>query len=297
MKEVVVISGKGGTGKTSLTSSFSFLGGKSLVIGDCDVDADDMHLLLKPDYKESKSFFSGFIAEIDSTKCLNCGICFEKCRFKAISKQEGVFKINGIDCEGCGYCKRICSADAITIKDAEVGSVYKSNIKTGAVMVHARLKPGADNSGKLVAQVKKDARDVANKFGKDLILIDGSPGIGCPVVSSLTGANYVILVTEPTPSGYHDLKRVYEVVKKFKIKAGLIINKSDLNQKIASELEKYANSESINLIGKLSYDEDFSKAITNGITAAEYQEGNIQKEVKKLWETAKKYIYTDKENI
>ncbi|HAK45385.1 MAG TPA: (4Fe-4S)-binding protein [Spirochaeta sp.] len=294
MKEIVVISGKGGTGKTSLTASFAVLGGKNLVVGDCDVDADDMHLLLKPDYNVKENFKSGLYAEIIQDKCTACGKCFEVCRFNAVTIENGVYRIDELNCEGCGYCAEVCPEKAIPMIPAAVGSVFKSNIKTGATMIHARLKPGADNSGKLVAKVKQDAKAAAVEMGLEMILIDGSPGIGCPVVSSLTGADYVILVTEPTPSGIHDLKRVYELVKKFKIRAGLIINKNDLNSALTEELKKYAESENINVLSLLPYNEDFTKAITAGITAAEFTESEISGFVKDAWVKAKIDIYKEK---
>ncbi len=290
MKEVVVISGKGGTGKTSLTSSFAFLGGKQLVIGDCDVDADDMHLLLAPDYYKSEDFFSGFEAQIDNGKCIQCGKCAEVCRFHAVSNEGGFYKIDEIGCEGCGYCAEVCPTEAIDMLDSYVGNIFESTIKTGASMIHARLRAGADNSGKLVARVKQDARKKAQELGINMIIIDGSPGIGCPVISSITGADYVILVTEPTPSGLHDLKRVYELVKKFKIKAGLIINKYDLNSGVSAEIKKFADTENISLIAELPYNEDFTKAITAGKTVAEYEESIISKIVKEAWTKAENEI-------
>lgn len=290
MKEVVVISGKGGTGKTSITASFAVLGGNRLVIGDCDVDADDMHLLLNPDYGKPEDFYSGFEAVIDKNICTACGRCEEVCRYGAVDNKDGVFKINDINCEGCGYCYEVCPAGAITMKDAYVGNVFDSKIKSRTEMIHARLKAGADNSGKLVAKVKQNAKKKAEELGCDMILIDGSPGIGCPVVSSLTGADYVILVTEPTPSGLHDLKRVHELVKKFKIKSGLIINKNDINADVSAQLEEYAASENIGMIAKLPYNEDFTKAITAGKTAAEYSESPISGLIKKAWDNALKAI-------
>ena len=291
IKEAVVISGKGGTGKTSITSSFAVLGGTSLVIGDCDVDADDMHLMLNPDYAGCEEFRSGFIAAIDSDACSGCGRCMEICRFRAVTNDDGIFGINELNCEGCGYCAEICPVSAISMKEASVGNVYHSTIRTGARMIHARLKPGADNSGKLVAKVKKDAREAAAKAGKNLILIDGSPGIGCPVVSSLTGADYVLLVTEPTKSGVHDVRRVYELVKKFRIRAGLIINKHDLNNDLTAELESFAEEENIKLIYKLPYDENFTKALTAGVTVAEFETGGLDKMMTDAWETALKDMH------
>ena len=293
MKEVVVISGKGGTGKTSVTASFAVLGGKNMVIGDCDVDADDMHLLLHPGYEKTEAFYSGFTAAVDTGTCSACGKCSEVCRFSAVYVKNGVYAINKLNCEGCGYCAEVCPSDSINMADAEVGQVFESTIKTGAVMCHARLKPGADNSGKLVAKVKQNARKAAIRLGLDMILIDGSPGIGCPVVSSLTGADFVILVTEPTPSGIHDLKRVYEIVKKFKIRAGLIINKHDLNAELSSELKDYAVDEGISLISQLPYNEDFTAAITSGVTAAEYGQSTISRLLTDAWKNAENEIFKE----
>lgn len=288
MKEVVIISGKGGTGKTSIASSFSVLGGKDIIVGDCDVDADDMHLILDPDYAQKSDFYSGFEAEINNEKCTSCGKCMDVCRFKAVELKDNRYSINGLNCEGCGYCYEVCPSKAISLNDAYVGQVFESKIKTGTVMVHARLKAGADNSGKLVARVKNRAKEIAENTGKELIVIDGSPGIGCPVVSSLTGADYVILVTEPTPSGVHDLERVYELVEKFKIRTGLIINKYDLNLELTAKLERFADKKEIKLIEKLPYDESFSEAITNGITIAELEGSAIKRMITDAWETAKR---------
>ena len=286
MKEVVVISGKGGTGKTSITSSFAVLGGSEMVVGDCDVDADDMHLILKPDYASSEDFYSGYTAVIDQSKCTGCGICSNICRFRAVEGNENGFLIDPLSCEGCGYCAEVCPAVAIELIDADVGEVFESKIKTGARMVHARLKPGADNSGKLVARVKQTAKKYADENNIDLILIDGSPGIGCPVVSSLTGANFVMLVTEPSVSGVHDLKRVYELVKRFKIKAGLIINKKDLNEDLVEELKRYADAENIALLAELPYHEDFTRALTEGKTPVEYDNNEIRALIEGAWNKA-----------
>lgn len=293
MKEVVVISGKGGTGKTSLTASFSILGGDEIVVGDCDVDADDMHLLLEPDYSVSSEFFSGLTAGIDPDRCSSCGRCAEICRFDAITEGGGSYLINTQDCEGCGYCSRICPENAIEMSDADVGKVFESSIKTGARMVHARLRAGADNSGKLVAEVKKRARRIAEDGGKDLILIDGSPGIGCPVISSLTGADYVILVTEPTPSGIHDLKRVHELVKKFRIRCGLIINKADLNSVGQKELSDFAGQEDIGIIAEIPYEPDFTRAMTDGKTVVEYHNIKLKTIIENAWADARSEIYSE----
>ena len=290
MKEIVVISGKGGTGKTSLTASFSVLGGQDLVVADCDVDAADMHLLLEPDQKSAEDFFSGELALIDQDKCIACGKCSEICRFNAIPFADGRYTVDPISCDGCGYCARICPADAIENIKQNVGQLFSSNIRTGATMIHARLGIGADNSGKLVARVKNDAKKQAEESGRDLVLVDGSPGIGCPVVSSLSGADYVVLVTEPTVSGVHDLKRVYQLVKRFKIKAGCIINKADLNTEMRDDLKAFLGDEKIDLLAEIPYNENFTKAITNGKTVVEWDKdlGGI---VEDGWNRIKEIVY------
>ena len=185
MKEVVVISGKGGTGKTSITASFASLEGPHLVVADCDVDAADMHLLMQPDFGKREDFYSGELARINEDTCTSCGTCTEICRFDAIRQMNGEYGIDPLQCEGCGYCARVCPEKAISNEELKAGQWFLSSIKTGGIMVHAQLGIGADNSGKLVAKVKKEARERAKNNGNGLILIDGPPGIGCPVISSI----------------------------------------------------------------------------------------------------------------
>jgi len=290
VKEIVVISGKGGTGKTSLAASFAYLGGKDVVVADCDVDAADMHLLLQPDFADSDDFDSGELAYIHQNECIQCGKCADVCRFDAIPIIKGRYIVDPLSCEGCGYCARVCPTDAITNKDLNVGKWYISNIKTGSIMVHAKLGIGADNSGKLVAKVKSEAKDIADEEQKDFIIVDGSPGVGCPVVSSLSGASFVVLVTEPSVSGLHDLKRVYELVKKFNIKAGCIINKSDINNKVTAEIEEFLKKENIVHIANLPYDENFTKAMTNGQTIVEYSDNHLKDLITDSWNTIKQNI-------
>lgn len=284
MKEIVIISGKGGTGKTSITASFAYLGGKDVVVADCDVDAADMHLLMQPDFAKSEDFYSGEIAIIDQDKCTKCGKCADVCRFNAIPVINDQYVVQPLDCEGCGYCSRVCPEDAITNESQNVGNWYISNTKAGNTMVHARLGIGADNSGKLVAKVKNEAKQIAKENNKNYIIIDGSPGIGCPVISSLSGAGFVVLVTEPTVAGLHDLKRVYKLVKQFNIETGCIINKSDLNLKVSNEIEGFLKEEDIIHISSLPYDETFTTAMTLGQTIVEYGESNLKEIIKESWE-------------
>jgi len=287
MKEIVIISGKGGTGKTSITASFAVLGGENVVVADCDVDAADMHLLMQPDWAFAEDFFSGVAAEIDPQKCLNCGRCAQICRFHAITSNEQGYLVNPINCEGCSYCYHVCPVQAITMVEQNVGKCYISNTKADNQMVHARLKSGADNSGKLVAKVKKEAKQLAEQNGKQFIIVDGSPGIGCPVVSSLSGADLVVLVTEPSLSGLHDLKRVYELVKKFRIPAGCIINKADINEQLTQKILAFLDSENIVHLASIPYDENITRAMTEGKTIIEYKESQIKKILEECWQKVK----------
>lgn len=292
MKEIVVISGKGGTGKTSITASFAYLGGKDIVVADCDVDAADMHLLMKPDFAKSEDFYSGEIAIINQDICTACGECTDVCRFDAIPVINNQYIVQPLDCEGCGYCARICPVEAIKMEMQNVGRWYISNTRVGNILVHAKLGIGAENSGKLVAKVKNEAKQIAKKNNKDFIIVDGSPGIGCPVVSSLSGANFVVLVTEPTVSGLHDLKRVYELVKKFNIKAGCIINKSDINLQVSGEIEEFLKKENIIHFSNLPYDEAFTNAMTNGQTIVEYGQNNLTAILTDNWNMIKQTVRT-----
>lgn len=288
MKEIVVISGKGGTGKTSVTASFAMLGGSDVVVADCDVDAADMHLLMQPDYNFAEDFYSGDVANIDQSNCIRCGKCLDVCRFDAISVKKKLYVIDPISCEGCGYCARVCPTKTIVNNDRLAGKWFISKIKTGSIMVHARLGIGADNSGKLVAKVKNEAKEIALEERKGFILVDGSPGIGCPVVSSLSGANFVVLVTEPSVSGLHDLKRVYELVKKFNIKAGCIINKADVNPGKCAEIVQFLSENDIVHLSDLPYDENFTRAMVVGQTMVEYDHGKLKELLTESWENVKK---------
>ncbi len=289
MKEIVVLSGKGGTGKTSITAALAVLAGNDAVIADCDVDAANMHLLLKPDFGKTFDYYSGELAVINQELCIHCGKCADVCRFHAIPLIQNQYKISELDCEGCGYCEKVCPSNALTLIERKSGSVFISKTKVGSTMVHARLDIGAENSGKLVAKVKNEAKAFATAENKQFILVDGSPGIGCPVVSSLSGANYVVLVTEPTMSGLHDLKRINSVIKRFHIKAGCIINKYDLNPEKTTEIKDFMKEEQIDDLAEIPYNSIFSTAMIEGKTIVEL-ESPIKPLVIDLWNKLKKQL-------
>lgn len=287
MREIVVISGKGGTGKTSLTASFAVLAGEEAIIADCDVDAADMHLLLDPDFEKPNEFYSGTVARIDPELCIACGRCAEACRFDAIRGNGAAFRVDEIDCEGCGYCARVCPVEAIENLEQVVGHWYDSAIRTGSRMLHARLRIGAENSGKLVAKVKNEAKRRAGEQGKELVLVDGSPGIGCPVVSSLSGASYVLLVTESSASGLHDLKRVHELVARFGIACGCVINKADLNPAVSALIRAFLIEKEVDLVAEIPYSDSFTRAMTGKQTIVEY-DPEIGRIISDCWRTISK---------
>ncbi len=261
------------------------------IIADCDVDAANMHLLLKADFKYKEEFFSGEAALIDEDVCINCGKCKEVCRFDAINVIDNQHRVDNISCEGCRYCYHVCPTGAIEMKEQKAGDLFISGIKTGSKMVHAKLGFGAENSGKLVAKVKTTAKELAKKEGKRYIIVDGSPGIGCPVISSLSGANLAVIVTEATVSGLHDLKRVLKLTKSFSLKSICIINKYDLNEKVSNQIEKFLSKENIEVIAKLPYDETFAKALSEAKVIVEYDENcEISKILKNVYKNLQKEL-------
>ncbi len=290
MKEIVVISGKGGTGKTSITASLAYLGGSDVLVADCDVDAADLHLLLNPDFAKEEDFYSGLVAEIDQQYCTNCGRCARVCRFDAIPFKNNQYVVDPMDCEGCAYCAKICPTSCIEMKDAYAGKWFASTTRLNTPMIHARLGIGSDNSGKLVTKVKNEAKELAKKLEKKYVIVDGSPGIGCPVVSSLSGADFVVLVTEPSISGIHDLKRVYDLLKTFKLKAGCIINKYDINKAGTEEILNFLKEEKIEHIASMPYNESFTKAMVNAQTIVEYDNGELKEIISQSWEKIKNIV-------
>ncbi|MCK4936197.1 MAG: 4Fe-4S binding protein [Elusimicrobiales bacterium] len=265
MRELVIISGKGGTGKTVTTGAFATLA-KSKVMADCDVDAADLHLLLQPEIKEEKDFLSGTEAVINKELCNECGLCRELCRFEAISED---YTVNPIACEGCDFCANACPQKAIKMVRNPKGKQFVSNTRYGT-FVHAKLGIGEDNSGKLVSSVRKKANEIGKTLNSDWIIIDGSPGIGCPVIASMGGANCALIITEPTMSGLHDADRIIKTAKHFNVPVKLIINKYDLNIEMSDKIEDYCKSNDISLIGKLGFDKIVVEAMVNGKTIIEY---------------------------
>jgi MinD superfamily P-loop ATPase len=282
MKEVVVLSGKGGTGKTSIVGSFASLA-KNKVLVDCDVDAADLHLLLQPTIKEKHEFWSGQVASIDEEKCSQCGLCQEQCRFTAIKD----FNVDRISCEGCGFCSRICPAEAITMKENMAGYWSISDTRYGS-LVHARLGIAQENSGKLVALVRQQARKVAGQEGANYIISDGPPGIGCPVISSLSGANLALLVTEPTLSGIHDLERVLGVCHHFGVPALVCINKYDINKNNTRQIEKFCLSQGIEVAARIPFDSTVTKAMVAGLPVVEYSRNGVSHQMEALWKLVSK---------
>jgi len=277
MKELVVLSGKGGTGKTSIVASFAALA-QSKVLADCDVDAADLHLVLQPTMHASHEFWSGQIAVIDEEKCTQCGLCQDLCRFRAIND----FRVDPTSCEGCGFCFHICPAEAITMKESMSGHWFISDTKYGS-LVHARLGIAQENSGKLVALVRQQARGIAESDRLDHIISDGPPGIGCPVISSLSGANLALLVTEPTQSGIHDMERIIDVCRHFEVPALVCINKHDINEDNTSSIEKYCFSQGLKVAAKIPFDNVVTEAIVKGIPVVEHSQGRITEEIESLW--------------
>lgn len=261
MKEIVVISGKGGTGKTSLVASLAVLAERP-VLADCDVDAADLHLILEPRVREENDFSGGKTAKIIAGKCSSCGKCFELCRFGAVVKNENkspAFSIDQIACEGCGVCSYFCPEDAVEFKPAINGRWFISDTRYGP-MVHARLGIAEENSGKLVALVRSQAKIIAEREKLSCIIVDGPPGIGCPVIASVTGADAVLVVAEPTVSGEHDLGRVVELARHFKIPSYLCINKFDINPEMSNKIERKAAAEGVKVVGRIRYDRSVTGA-------------------------------------
>ena len=281
-----MISGKGGTGKTSITAAFASIA-KNSVFADCDVDAADLHLILRPEIKRTMGFHGLKLAQIDNDKCIECKKCIEHCKFDAIDERIIVKKSF---CEGCGVCEYVCPVDAIEMIDRESGFSYISETRFGP-MAHAVLKTAEEASGKLVTVVRENAKKIAEDKKKDLIIIDGPPGIGCPVISAITGVDLVLIVTEPTISGIKDMERIIDVSAHFNIPAFVCINKYDINQENSEKIEKYCKEKNVNIIGKLPYDTDITKAMIEEKNIIEYNPNlDISKRIIDMYSKIKEII-------
>ncbi len=285
MKQITVISGKGGTGKTTLTACLAKLANK-FVIADCDVDAADLHLVLNPKQGRKQDFYSGKGYTIDKSKCLHCGLCKKLCRYDAINTN---FEIDPIPCDGCGACFYVCPVKAISVKDNLAGEYYISSINAGTTpFIHANLHIGEDNSGKLVAQVRKEARRMAELTKAEYIIIDGPPGIGCPVNAAIVGVDLALIVTEPTLSGIHDLERVLAVAKHFHIPAKIVINKCNINLENTKIIEEICLQQNAPCLAKIPYDKAVIEALIEGKVILDTQPNHpISQEIKNIWQEIK----------
>lgn len=281
MKEIVVLSGKGGTGKTSLTASFALLAGNSILC-DTDVDAADLHLLLAPRMVDRHDFIGGHKAVINSQKCTSCGLCRQLCRYQAVSDS---FLIDDFACEGCGVCVDLCPEQAIDFPEQRCGEWYLSATEYGA-MFHARLGIAEENSGRLVSLIRQQARDYGETTGAPLIITDGPPGIGCPVIASLGGASAAVIVVEPTVSGLHDMERVTDLAAHFKVPVFICVNKFDINYEMTQKIEEYSEKKNLVLLGRIPFDECFIQAMIAGKTVVEYApESLASQSIRAIWQS------------
>ena len=334
-KELVIISGKGGTGKTSIIAAFAALAKNKAVLADCDVDAADLHLVLEPKIFHTADFSGGSRAKINLELCIGCGKCQEVCRFDAISKNSAapwvgpdassachdcgfcvrscstktnatihdimeslgntpkqIFEVDPISCEGCGVCNWFCPVDAIEFGSVVNGQWFLSDTRFGP-MVHAKLGVAEENSGKLVSIVRSEAKKIAESHQLDMIIVDGSPGIGCPVVASITGSNFVLIVTEPTLSGLHDLQRVADLTKFFGIETLVCINKWDINPDLTAEIERQATERNLAVAGRVRYDRAVTEAQVKKQTIVEYQADGCVEDLRNLWNVVEQKVAAD----
>lgn len=285
MKELIIISGKGGTGKTSLTACFAYLA-TDRVLADCDVDAADLHILVEPHIVHEEQFQGGIKARIDKDKCIECGACIDACRFGAISENLVVSRMS---CEGCGVCFHVCPEEAVILEEGLNGRWFISETRFGP-MVHAELFPGEENSGKLVALVRNQAKVLARNQNKSLILVDGAPGVGCPVISSITGADHVLIVTEPSLSGLHDMERAVQLAQGFRVPISVVINKYDVSTDGTEKIERFAGIAGVNLLGKIPYDPGVIKAMVQRRCAVENGESPAGAAIREIWDRMKNQI-------
>ena len=289
MKQIVIISGKGGTGKTVLTASLASLA-KDKVMVDCDVDAADLHLLLHPAVRERFEFRSGQSARLDKGKCVECGECIDMCRFDAIGKD---FVIDPVSCEGCALCSRICRYGAIAMEENISGEWFISDTRYGP-FVHARLGIAEDNSGKLVSMVRQAAKEIAEKEKKSYILIDGPPGIGCPVIAAITDTDLAVVVTEPTLSGIHDMLRIIDTTAHFQVPTRVVINKYDLNPENSEKIVEICASKKIEILGRITFSAKVPRSLVKAVPYVEYAHDEVAEEMISIWHKMESIIQEEK---
>ena len=276
MKSIVVLSGKGGVGKSSITASLALAISKShlIVCADCDVDTSNLSLLFnisEQKYSEWKNLSTNQIAFVDKVKCINCNKCIDTCYFNALKLSEGYPKVKEFGCEGCGACELVCPTKAISLKKIDNAKIGFAKTKYGFLIASAQLMSGFSGSGKVVYEVRKKAKEISPN--SEITLIDASAGIGCPVIASVTGNDYALLVTEPSPSGFSDLKRALSVVNHFSMKKGIIINKYDINPYLSDKIANFAKENSISLLAKIPFDKEFVRAMTAMVPLIDFNKG------------------------
>jgi MinD superfamily P-loop ATPase len=286
LKQLTVLSGKGGTGKTTIAASLATLTNNP-VIADCDVDAPDLHMLLHPETVETQDFQGSGLAEIDPEKCVKCGLCQKACRFEAITD---ALKVDAMRCEGCGTCVLVCPESAVRLKERVCGQAFISKTRYG-MMSHALLFPGEANSGKLVTLVRHNARRIAEEANSSMILIDGPPGLGCPVIASVSGVNVGLIVTEPTVSGIHDMKRVLKLLNHFKVLPLICINKCDINKENTKKIERFCEKRKIKVVGEISFDPVVTEAMVYEKPVVEHSPENVvSRQIKEMWENVRRLV-------
>jgi len=290
MKEIIILSGKGGTGKTSLTASFAALA-NNVVIADCDVDAADLHLVLNPAVNESHDFISGNEAIINNEECDGCGICKDYCRFDAIvhDAETNEYFVDPASCEGCKVCVEFCPEQCIDFPERYCGQWFSSTTRFGP-MVHARLAIAAENSGKLVSLVRNEARKIALNQQAKFIIVDGSPGIGCPVIASITGADHIVLITEPSKSGKHDIERVLKLAQHFSIDTYICINRWDIDEALTLEIEGLALTYQATSLGRIRYDPSVTQAQIAGLSVVELADSEAAIDIRNIWQNLQTLI-------
>jgi MinD superfamily P-loop ATPase len=295
MKQLVILSGKGGTGKTSVAAALAHLAAaeRPIVLADADVDAANLELVLDPTRLEEHVFMGGQVAIIDPDKCQVCGICYDVCRFEAIVPGEDTYRVDALACEGCASCIYQCPEEAIHAEEQQAGLWFRSETRLGPLF-HAHLFAGQENSGKLVTMVKQQGRLLALDEGRELLIVDGPPGIGCPVISANAGADLALLITEPTVSGIHDLERILGTVNHFRVPALVCINKADLNPAQATAIKTYCRENGIEMVGRLPYDDVVTRAMVQGQAVTRYEpQGTMARALREMWGRVRKYLDSD----